>query len=408
MAPAIIDYVVRSAGIAVPRANPTIPFRYIDLGCGYGVTLLCFAAAYPDAEFVGVDINAEHIKVARGLAKNAGLKNIEFICDGFEADTVCQLSPADYVTSHGVYSWVDETVQAQLLAAIDRLLKPDGAILISANTYAGWGDLPLVQRVFAEVRCSSPETDLPTLYQRALNQLETLAQISKNQQLREAVEQLDQIFSNNDENYVMHEFFSSAWRPIWTADLMRCCQPLGLAYCGRADLRLFRDDLVYTAEQRKTMDNALSPTEAETFRDLFLGYAAHSQFVFSRSRVSTESPLVSQPECWFTIDVPRKDAVFEVRTRAGRVVFDTPLCRRLLEQLALGSASYKTLIEVGQPNTAQEVTDTLDALMISQQIVPCDSPSQASVAVQALNDELARLDRLNPRQAAIGGTPLRV
>ncbi|MFK7857068.1 MAG: methyltransferase regulatory domain-containing protein [Granulosicoccus sp.] len=407
MAPAIIDHVVRTAGLCTPRHDTSGPFRYIDLGCGYGLTLLCFAAAYPDAQFVGVDANAGHIAKARSLADEAGLNNIELICDVFNASAVCQLPPADYVTSHGVFSWVDSDVQNQLMAAKDRLLKPEGAMLISANTLVGWTDLPLVQRVFSDIRLSSPDTSLPELYRRAINQLQTLSKIAKNPRLREAMNDLQRIIDECDDQYIMHEFFSSAWQPVWTSDLIRRCEPLGLAYCGRADLRLLRDDLAHTRAQRTALADAVSPIEAETFRDLFLALP-HSQFVFSRSQTATQTQATTCQSSWFTLNVPRAEAVFEVRTPAGRLVFDTPLCRRLLDRLAAGTASANSLIDSGQPDSAEDVRDTLDALLVSRQVVPSDPPLEVSGAVEALNDVLARHGFHTGKQAAIGGTPLKV
>ena len=40
-------------------------FRYLDLACGNGHTLSLLAESHPHAEFVGIDINAEHVTHAQ-------------------------------------------------------------------------------------------------------------------------------------------------------------------------------------------------------------------------------------------------------------------------------------------------------------------------------------------------------
>src|ERR1700729_2623003 len=58
---------------------PADDFDYCELGCGTGDTTNTLAAAHPNARFVGVDFNAEHVAFARGLAERGGLANVRFL-----------------------------------------------------------------------------------------------------------------------------------------------------------------------------------------------------------------------------------------------------------------------------------------------------------------------------------------
>ena len=49
----------------------------------------------------------------------------------------------DYIVAHGVYSWVDRPVRAQLRRLIDGHLKSGGLVYVSYNALPGWtADLP--------------------------------------------------------------------------------------------------------------------------------------------------------------------------------------------------------------------------------------------------------------------------
>ena len=113
-APAWVDHVLQFHGIAPPRERRQ-PFRYIDLGCGYGVTSLYLAAAYPAAKFIGVDANPTHIAAAKEIALRAELSNITFHCAKFGDSQIEEITPADYVVANGVYTWLPKEIRGQLV-----------------------------------------------------------------------------------------------------------------------------------------------------------------------------------------------------------------------------------------------------------------------------------------------------
>lgn len=52
--------------------------KLADVGCGYGLSTMIMAAAYPKSEFVGFDIHEASIDKAREIAKDKGLTNVHF------------------------------------------------------------------------------------------------------------------------------------------------------------------------------------------------------------------------------------------------------------------------------------------------------------------------------------------
>ena len=104
--PTMLSYAAASQGRAAP--DPSLPFRYLDLGCGEGVTVACLAAANPHGEFVAVDFNQEHIKNAKFLVEQAGLTNVTFFQGSFKDFLETDQQPFDYIAAHGIISWVSE------------------------------------------------------------------------------------------------------------------------------------------------------------------------------------------------------------------------------------------------------------------------------------------------------------
>ena len=81
LSPLILRLVAALNGFPPPRANG---FDYCELGSAHGDTTATLAAAYPDARFLGVDINPDHIASAHHLAAEGGLDNVRFLQRDFE------------------------------------------------------------------------------------------------------------------------------------------------------------------------------------------------------------------------------------------------------------------------------------------------------------------------------------
>src|SRR5262245_3604805 len=95
--------------------------RVLDIGCGRGDDLIPLAAAYPDADLVGIDLGNEHVRLAQETAVRLGLRNVRFArMDLNEAAQA--LRRFDYVVAHGLYSWVPPNVADALLQVCAELL----------------------------------------------------------------------------------------------------------------------------------------------------------------------------------------------------------------------------------------------------------------------------------------------
>ena len=112
--------------------------RVLEIGCSTGGNLIPFAARHPQAHVVGIDLSQVQIDEGRRRVQALGLRNLELLQGDIAAMDLTELGQFDFIVSHGVYSWVPETVQDAILAAFQRLLAPEGVAYLSYNTYPGW------------------------------------------------------------------------------------------------------------------------------------------------------------------------------------------------------------------------------------------------------------------------------
>lgn len=71
--------------------------RVADVGCGRGRSTIAMARAFPNSEFVGVDLDEDSVAGARELAATEGVDNATFVADS--AESVAEEGPFDLICS---------------------------------------------------------------------------------------------------------------------------------------------------------------------------------------------------------------------------------------------------------------------------------------------------------------------
>jgi SAM-dependent methyltransferase len=111
--------------------------RVLELGCGVGANLIPLALAFPDADFLGIDLSEGHIREGRAVVEHLGLKNIE-LRHGDILDLDASAGTFDWIVAHGVYSWVPAAVREHVLNVVATTLAPSGLAYVGFNTNPGW------------------------------------------------------------------------------------------------------------------------------------------------------------------------------------------------------------------------------------------------------------------------------
>ena len=226
MAPDWLDFCVRVAGYDRPPRKARTR-RYLELGCGQGFGLCILAAANPKAEFVGIDLQPEHIAHGEGLARAAGLTNIRFVEGDFvelAADWPKDFGTFDYVAMHGILSWISDSVRDSVAQCLLHATRPGSLVYAGYSAQPGWiATIPfqhfsLLIKETTGKPDASVRSDSTALFDRLAAANAPIFQVLPTLKSR-----VDAVKAK-DENYFVHEYLQESWRPLWhsqAADILR-------------------------------------------------------------------------------------------------------------------------------------------------------------------------------------------
>lgn len=249
-----------------------------ELGFGFGNSINIFAAT-TDIEWWGTDFNQSQAYFAQNLSHNVQ-NGAKLFADSFEKFLSRDLPQFDYITLHGIYSWVDADIRRQILDIIDKHLAPGGGLYISYNAKPGQNNLQSL-RDFLKVQQKyvTPHSKLPT--ESAVESFEVLehlnqigARFVKN---NEALQGFINEFKDNP-HYVVHEFLNSAWDSFSVLDIAEDLRDSQLSFLSRADVNPYLDEIIFPSEQFQFINDASNPLLKEFYKDHITNSGFRSDF----------------------------------------------------------------------------------------------------------------------------------
>lgn len=258
----------------------------LDIGCGRGITACLLAAANPQWDVIGLDLQPVHIAEAREVAAEAGLDNARFIeADLAELDeeSAARLLPEiDVVICYGVWTWVPDAVRAGIVRMLRSRVKPGGLVMMGYNALPGFSDCIVLQRLLEEASRHAAGSDGQRAA-AALAAIEALRDAGARYLPPEKV--LDHILERGRTApaYMVHEWLTSFWRPVFHADLARDLSAARLEFGGCARPSNSLPDLQLTPGQKQAVADAPPGFERETLRDSFLARRFRTD-IFVRGR----------------------------------------------------------------------------------------------------------------------------
>ncbi len=254
--------------------------RVLELGCAAGWNLLPMAERLPEAEFVGVDLSAGHIREAREIATACGVTNARFEHASI-LDVDLQWGTFDYIIVHGVYSWVPDEVQRAILTVCARQLAPHGIAYVSYNTFPGWHMRAMVRDMMQYHTRHFESPQLRIDESRAL--LEFLTREATRDEPYQAMLRRElQSLQQAADSYLFHEHLEEVNAPVYFHQFAARAQQYGLRYLGESRVATMVAANL-GEEARATLQRiAHDEIEAEQYMD------------FVRNRMFRETLLVHQ------------------------------------------------------------------------------------------------------------------
>jgi len=336
-------------------------FTYCDLGCGQGTSLNAFAAALPEARFIGIDLSEAHIASARATATAAKLENVEYRCADLAELDLDTLPELQIVAAHGLYSWVPESCRSGVRRLIRARLCEGSLAYISTNAMPGWG--PLMPLRDLMLSASSEGQGSAERASRGVALLKELREAGAAlfKASRAAYNMVDQLLES-DLSYVAHEFFNPSWKAFYFPEIVSELETCGLHFIGSQPLHMNEFSLTVPTQFHALFAASESRVESEVHRDFVRG-ETFRQDVFIKGAAASAS--VEDLASWrFGTTTRRSDLTKKKTFRHCEVELSSPVFAPLAGALSLGSGTPKELEELAPVLAEVPSEDRLDALLL--------------------------------------------
>ena len=263
--------------------------RLLELGCGDGGNLIPQALAFPQSRFVGVDLAASAVEDGRRTIGALGLENIELHV-GNIADFDPGPDPFDYITAHGVLSWVPPDARQALLAICGRCLAPHGVAYVSYSALPG-GYLRNVPRDL--MRFHTRVIADPQLRPRAAREAVDfmLAAVPGNAFTRELIEREMAGFEGKD-YFLLHDLLADENEPLYFLDFVDAAAECGLQFLAEAEFGAM-STAAYPPRVRHQLDALANRLEREQYID-FIQLRRFRQTLLCRQGLTVDLAVTAE------------------------------------------------------------------------------------------------------------------
>lgn len=264
MLPLWLKTVVDFLGFKSPEIKAS--FAYLELACATGTNLLMCALNHPQAHFVGVDFNQQHIDQAQSTAQKLGLTNIEFIHCDFATFLAQNKQHFDFIVNHGTFSWVSPLNQQHILNIVAQFLNESGIFYLHYMCYPGSIDLSVTQKLLNLVDQQAEVSSLHSMQmgKQLWQDLNAAGAFIHHANINAVMQSL-----NHHPEYLVHEFLSDYWQPLYSVDLhQRVFELTQMSYLGSANPCNNIDNISIPEKIQPIIQQTKSPALKEYLKDI--------------------------------------------------------------------------------------------------------------------------------------------
>lgn len=408
--PSIVSLACLLGGVASPMPVADDPLHYLELGCGHGFGAMLLAASNPAWRVTAVDFNPAHVAGARDWAAEAGLTNVTFI----EADLATladdaagrSIPEADFVSMHGVWSWVPDPVKAGIVTLLRDKVRPGGAVHVSYNALPAWSSAVGMARVLRTVgRQRAARSDRQA--EEGLNFIREMiaaeaVQLKRSNIVQVLMEKLDEL----PNIYLAHEYMNDSWAPCFMPDVAEALAGAKLEWVATANLIENFPELTLSQAQRVLVNRFDDPLLRELIKDHCIDrLLRHDIFVRGARRISPQQRDAALMDLSIGLSIRPKDLPLEAEMPAGRAELNPKFYQPIVGALADGPRRVGDLLQLpeieGKRDNPAELIGILVGGELAEPALRPDAPPSA--AAQRFNRVAARrLVQTEPMSRPVG------
>ena len=348
MNPLKAKFLFNHSGLAFPDMSSGYA---CELGFGQGVSINMHAVA-SNTTWYGTDFNPSQVNFARHLTQKIGA-NVHLYEEAFgdfaKRDDLPQF---DYITLHGIWSWISRENQGYIVDFIKKNLKVGGVVYISYNVSPGFITFEPVRQLMAEFNecLVAPKMDPDSKVKAIREYLERLIQVNP------AVLQNNPTLAarirdtlTKDSHYLFAEYFNQSWDIIHFSDMVAALDHAKLNYACSATGTEHLDNINLTPQQQQLLASLRGTPLFESTRDFIVNQQFRRDF-FVRGPMQL-TPAQKDAELratHFILAVPSEDFSYQVNTRLGKA----SLKQEVYEPIVKFFSDY-------QPHSLGEALDSL-------------------------------------------------
>ena len=250
-------------------------FTYCELGCGRGLTSIILACLYPKGKFYAIDFNPAHIDFMNNIIKSIGLNNIYYSDASFaEYSEDDNLPMFDYISYHGVYSWISAENRRNIQKIISKRLKIGGVVSVSYNTLPGWSAFSPIQYFINYYQNKESSGHIFKRLDEAFGQLEKMRENHSLYLTDENIQSRLNSVKSQSKSYLVHEYLNKDWHLTYSSEVIEEMEKVKLSYVGSADILSNIPSFNFTSSVYEHIMSIQDVKMRELVRDFYL----NSQF----------------------------------------------------------------------------------------------------------------------------------
>ena len=381
-------------GVAAPIPTGDDPVMMLELGCGYGYGAMALAASNPNWTITAVDFNPAHIASARSWAAEAGLTNVTFVEGDFtrweEHPVLRGLPEQDFVTMHGIWSWIPPVAQRGIVRMLAEKVRPGGLVHVSYNTMPGWVDMVGPARLIREAgNRTAGRSD-----QQARAGMDLIRDLAKAEahflHNRPGFTVRMDMLEKAPSSYLAHEFMNTQWAPCFMMDVANAFSEAKLEWVASSELTDNFPELTMSEAQREIFHRYGDPLMQELIKDICSPRSLrHDIYVRGARRIGGLERTETLMDVSLTLVKRPEDLPEDVQAPAGRAELNKEFYQPIVQALSTRPGRVRDLLAlpsvVGRrDNPAELISILIAADMVEPTLRPMTAPGAEAMRFNAV------------------------